>query len=304
MSTTENTTTVIVHEAINEEYEYIQYNKQLRLIRSVKDDMYQMQSILTACFAPDTKLPKDWFRNQSTIELLNEAENSTTDFLVVAKTRVGEKPQSPKLYENSEEQRVGEKPQSPKLYENREKLPNGLRGYYVHRLLVNAVAMWASPRYAWYIYRLLDEIHRQEREEMEKKLQAKDEVIEAKDKTIQKRIPRSVPKGKEKNYKYMIYTEEMENEEDRDMVMLHLVRRNNKSFYDLAKIYKSDRNWFYRENLPISMTPNEDVKQIVQDTLPQTHYDMKGCTILTFKEDLPLLKEKITEYFDNFKQVG
>ncbi|EAX69581.1 hypothetical protein TVAG_503110 [Trichomonas vaginalis G3] len=241
--------------------------------------MYQRQSILTACYAPDTKLPKDWFRNQSTQELLSEAQR---DIL---------------FSENSEEQRVGIKPQSPKLYENREKLPNGLRGYYVHRLLVNAVAMWASPRYAWYIYRLLDEIHRQEREEMENKL-------EAKDKSIQKRIPRSVPKGKEKNYKYMIYTEEMENEEDRDMVMLHLVRRNNKSFYDLAKIYKSDRNWFYRENLPISMTPNEDVKQIVQDTLPQTHYDMKGCTIFTFKEDLPLLKEKITEYFDNFKQVG
>ncbi|EAX80763.1 hypothetical protein TVAG_489090 [Trichomonas vaginalis G3] len=278
MSTTENTTTVIVHEAINEEYEWVQFNKQLRLIRLVKDDMYQMQSILTACFAPDTKLPKDWFRNQSTQELLSEAQR---DIL---------------FSENSEEQRVGKKPQSPKLYENREKLPNGLRGYYVHRLLVNAVAMWASPRYAWYIYRLLDEIHRQEREEMENKL-------EAKDKSIQKRIPRSVPKGKEKNYKYMIYTEEMENEEDKDMVMLHLVRRNNKSFYDLAKIYKSDRNWFYRENLPISMTPNEDVKQIVQDTLPQTHYDMKGCTILTFKEDLPLLKEKITEYFDNFKQA-
>ncbi|EAX80419.1 hypothetical protein TVAG_580800 [Trichomonas vaginalis G3] len=278
MSTTENTTTAIVHEAINEEYEYIQFNKQLRLIRSVKDDMYQMQSILTACFAPDTKKPQDWFRNQSTQEFLSEAQR---DIL---------------FSENSEEQRVSKKSYSPKLYENREKLPNGLRGYYVHRLLVNAVAMWASPRYAWNIYRLLDEIHRQEREELENKL-------EAKDKSIQKRIPRSVPKGKEKNYKYMIYTEEMENEEDRDMVMLHLVRRNNKSFYDLAKIYKSDRNWFYRENLPISMTPNEDVKQIVQDTLPQTHYDMKGCTILTFKEDLPLLKEKITEYFDNFKQA-
>ncbi|KAI5491334.1 KilA, N-terminal/APSES-type HTH, DNA-binding family [Trichomonas vaginalis G3] len=48
MSTSENTTTAIVHEAINEEYEYIQYNKQLRLIRSVKDDMYQMQSIMNA----------------------------------------------------------------------------------------------------------------------------------------------------------------------------------------------------------------------------------------------------------------
>ncbi|KAI5550720.1 KilA, N-terminal/APSES-type HTH, DNA-binding family [Trichomonas vaginalis G3] len=267
MSTSENTTTVIVHEAINEEYEYIQFNKQLRLIRSVKDDMYQMQSILTACFAPDTKHTDDWFKNQSTQELLSEAQRD-------------------RLFSGS-----------PKTHENRKNLPKGLRGWYVHRLLVNAVAMWASPRYAWNIYRLLDEIHRQEREEMENKL-------EAKDKSIQKRIPRSVPKGKEKNYKYMIYTEEMENEEDKDMVMLHLVRRNNKSFYDLAKIYKSDRNWFYRENLPISMTPNEDVKQIVQDTLPQTHYDMKGCTILTFKEDLPLLKEKITEYFDNFKQVG
>ncbi|EAX67684.1 hypothetical protein TVAG_510010 [Trichomonas vaginalis G3] len=284
MTTSETHPPVIVHEPINEEYEYIQYNKQLRLIRSVKDDMYQMQSILTACYAPDTKLPKDWFRNQSTIELLNEAQR---DIL---------------FSENSEEQRVGKKPQSPKLYENREKLPNGLRGYYVHRLLVNAVAMWASPRYAWYVCKLLDEIHRQEREQMEKKLQAKDEVIESKDKSIQKRIPRSVPKGKEKNYKYMIYTEEMENEEDRDMIMLHLVRRNNKSFYDLAKIYKSDRNWFYCENLPISMTPNEQIKEIVKNTLPQTHYDIKGCTILTFKEDLPLLKEKITEYFDNFKE--
>ncbi|EAX85145.1 hypothetical protein TVAG_177810 [Trichomonas vaginalis G3] len=286
MSTTENTTTVIVHEAINEEYEWVQFNKQLRLIRSVKDDMYQMQSILTACYAPDTKLPKDWFRNQSTIELLREAQR---DIL---------------FSENSEEQRVGKKPQSPKLYENREKLPNGLRGYYVHRLLVNNVAQWASARYSWYVCKLLDELHRQEREEMEKKLHAKDEVIEAKDKSIQKRIPRSVPKGKEKSYKYMIYTEELEKEEDSDMVMLHLVRRNNKSFYDLAKINKSDRNWFYRENLPISMTPSEDVKQIVQDTLPQTHCDIKGCTILTFKEDLTLQKEKITEYFDNFKQVG
>ncbi|EAX64519.1 hypothetical protein TVAG_548140, partial [Trichomonas vaginalis G3] len=199
MSTTENTTTVIVHEDINEEYEYIQFNKQLRLIRSVKDDMYQMQSILTACFAPDTKKPQDWFRNQSTQEFLSEAQR---DIL---------------FSENREEQRVSKKSYSPKTHENRENLPNGLRGWYVHRLLVNAVAMWASPRYAWYVCKLLDEIHRQEREEMEKKLQAKDEVIEAKDKNIQKRIPRSVPKGKEKNYKYMIYTEEMENEEDKDM---------------------------------------------------------------------------------------
>ncbi|KAI5552510.1 KilA, N-terminal/APSES-type HTH, DNA-binding family [Trichomonas vaginalis G3] len=178
------------------------------------------------------------------------------------------------------------------MYQDRQNLPSHLKGIYVHKFLVSSIAMWASPRYAIYILMLLDELCTKQRRYDERRQKPS------------KRIPRSVPKGKEKNYKYMIYTEEMEKEEDRDMVMLHLVRRrNNKSFYDLAKIYKSDRNWFYRENLPISMTPNEDVKQIVQDTLPQTHYDMKGCTILTFKEDLPLLKEKITEYFDNFKQA-
>ncbi|KAI5504446.1 KilA, N-terminal/APSES-type HTH, DNA-binding family [Trichomonas vaginalis G3] len=273
MSTSENTTTVIVHEAINEEYEYIQYNKQLRLIRSVKDDMYQMQSIMNALLS--TKQAYHWFENQQAKELLEEFPHMIAS--------------------------LG-KPREEIPFENRKNLAPGLKGYYVHRLLVNAVAMWASPRYACYIFMMLDELYKAERGEMEKKLQAKDEVIESKDKSIQKRIPRSVPKGKEKSYKYMIYTEELENEEDRDMVMLHLVRRNNKSFYDLAKIYKSDRNWFYRENLPISMTPNEQIKEIVKNTLPQTHYDIKGCTILTFKEDLPLLKEKITEYFDNFKE--
>ena len=42
------------------------------------------------------------------------------------------------------------KPREEIPYENREKLPNGLRGYYVHRLLVNAVAMWASPKIYFY----------------------------------------------------------------------------------------------------------------------------------------------------------
>ncbi|KAI5539733.1 KilA, N-terminal/APSES-type HTH, DNA-binding family [Trichomonas vaginalis G3] len=273
MSTLENTTTAIVHEAINEEYEYIQYNKQLRLIRSVKDDMYQMQSIMNALRS--TKQAYHWFENQQTKEHLEEFPHMIAS--------------------------LG-KPREEIPYENRKNLAPGLKGYYVHRLLVNAVAMGASPRYACYIFMMLDELYKAERGEMEKKLQAKDEVIESKDKSIQKRIQRSVPKGKEKSYRYMIYTEELENEEDKDMVMLHLVRRNNKSFYDLAKIYKSDRNWFYRENLPISMTPNEQIKEIVKKTLPQTHYDIKGCTILTFKEDLTLLKEKITEYFDNFKE--
>ena len=35
------------------------------------------------------------------------------------------------------------KPRVEIPYENRKKLPINLRGWYVHRLLVNAVAMWA-----------------------------------------------------------------------------------------------------------------------------------------------------------------
>ncbi|EAX84538.1 hypothetical protein TVAG_033760 [Trichomonas vaginalis G3] len=120
MSTSENTTTAIVHEVINEEYEYIQYNKQLRLIRSVKDDMYQMQSILTACYAPDTKHTDDWFKNQSTQELLSEAQRDILFSENSEEQRVSKKPQSPKTHENSEEQRVGKKPWSPKTHENSE----------------------------------------------------------------------------------------------------------------------------------------------------------------------------------------
>ncbi|EAX87124.1 hypothetical protein TVAG_320510 [Trichomonas vaginalis G3] len=158
MSTTENTTTAIVHEAINEEYEWVQFNKQLRLIRSVKDDMYQMQSILTACFAPDTKHTDDWFKNQSTQELLSEAQRDIL-FSENSEAQRDRLPSgSPKTHENSEISLDRLLSALHKTHENRKNLPINLRGWYVHRLLVNAVAMWASPRYAWYIYMMLDEL--------------------------------------------------------------------------------------------------------------------------------------------------
>ena len=52
--------TTEIREAINCDYEYIQYNKQLRLIHSIDDDMYQMKSIIEACH--ENKLCADWFR--------------------------------------------------------------------------------------------------------------------------------------------------------------------------------------------------------------------------------------------------
>ncbi|EAX69230.1 hypothetical protein TVAG_579320 [Trichomonas vaginalis G3] len=83
-----------------------------------------MQSILTACATPDTKKPQDWFELNSTHELLSEFEHV----------------------------------ELKKMYQDRQNLPSHLKGIYVHKFLVSSIAMWASPRYAWYIYRLLDEV--------------------------------------------------------------------------------------------------------------------------------------------------
>ena len=258
---TSTNTVAIVSEPINDDYEWIQYNSKLRIIHSIKDDYFQMQSILTACNAPDTKEPKHWFENQSTIELLSEIS------------------------------RDREFSGSLKPYENRKNLPNGLRGWYCHRLLVNAVAMWASPRYSIYIMKLLDDLFAKEREEMQR-------VIETKDEEIKERIPRSVPIHKERNYKYIIYTEDVD---DSELIKLNLVRRNNRTFSAVAKIKNSDKCWFFRENLPISMTPNEDVKDIVRKSFAGADYEIKGTTIIIYKNHLPLLHQKISLYFDTFR---
>ena len=63
----------VIHQSINCEYEYIQYNKQLRIIHSIDDDMYHMKSIIDACHSK--KQASDWFRNRDTQELLKSFEH-------------------------------------------------------------------------------------------------------------------------------------------------------------------------------------------------------------------------------------
>ena len=105
------TNTNATTQPINNDYEYIQYNKHLRIVHSIKDDMYQMQSIITACHS--NKLCNDWFRNKQTNEIIDELKNETSTGIPVV--------------------------------EKRDDLPNGLRGFYVHRLLVNSVGSCRSP---------------------------------------------------------------------------------------------------------------------------------------------------------------
>ena len=281
---------VIVHEAINDNYEWIQYNSQLRIIRSIKDDMYQMGSIIKACNS--NKLPKNWFENASTQELLSEFE---------VKKGYGGIP--PDQISN----------------EKRPNLLNELKGYYVHRLLVNAVAMWASPKYAMDIFILLDKLASEERNRLENIIDEKNQTIDEQNKVIdhknqtidkqnqtittqeknindknlkiaiqnlemykqnhiiQKQKPRMVPKNKEKSYKYMIWKEDF----NANKVILNLVRRNNSSFREVNKICKDPTKvWFYKDNLPISMTVNEDVKELVRQNFIGSDYDIRATSII------------------------
>ena len=264
----EVTSNKLIYEPINDDYEWIQYNKQLRIIHSIKDDMYQMQSIINAC--DSIKQAKRWVNSENRSEIFNEiakVQNCTQD----------------------------------KSIQNRKNLAPGIKGYYVHRLLVNYVAMWASPKYAVHIFKLLDEIATNERKELEQTIMQKEQTIDQQKQTINQQRPRMVPAKKDKCYKYLIWKEEQPN--DPDMILLHLVKRHINNFRQVSKHYKNkDENWFYRENLPIAMTPNEDIKELVKQSFPGSEYDIDGSTILIYKEHLPKLHDLIDKYFDEFQE--
>ena len=244
----------IIRQPINDEYEYIQYNKQLRIVHSIDDDMYQMKSIIDAC--KSNKRANDWINNKETKELLKTFEHDKDLMGLLA-------------------------------YDNRINVPNELKGYYVHRLLVNAVAMWASPRYALNIFKMLDQMATSERSQMES--------------VIQQQRPRMVPKNHEHDYKYLIWKEPLANKPN--MVILHLVRRNKTTFEQVIKHYDNDdERWFFRDNLPISMSVNKDVKEIIKQIIPAGEYEMNGCDITLHVKHLDQLYESISEYFNQFQK--
>ena len=251
MSATNNQTATV--QAINNDYEYIQYNQHLRIIHSKQDDMYQMQSIITACHS--TKRARVWFNNESTQELLKE---------------IG----------------MAEKCQTEQLYENRTNLPNELKGTYIHRLLVNHVAIWSSPKYSYYIMKLLDSHFERERQQLTE--------------TINEQRPRMVPANREHDCKYLIWKETIPN--DNDNVILHLVRRHKSNFRQIINHYRNEEErWYFKDNLPIAMSPNKDIKNIVKRTFGADDYDINMCTIRIQIRHLEQLHTLIDEYFNQFQ---
>ena len=246
---TTNNTTI---EAINEDYEWLQYNEQLRIIHSINDDMFQLQSIVTAC--QSNKPARHWLENQNTKELLDEFNKIVT---------------------------VG----IPTVVK-RDDLPNGLRGYYVHRLLVNSVAMWASPKYSIHIMRLLDNYFEQQRQQQETK--------------IQELLPRAVPKDHKYDYRYLIWKETIPN--NNEFVKLHLVRRNKHNFRAVSKhFHNEEERWYYKDKLPISMSPNVDIKEIIKNNFGENDVRVYGFVITIRVTCLPRLYELIDNYFTNMQ---
>ena len=249
-STGTNTSMLAVVESINDDYEYIQYNEKLRLIHSIKDDMYQMQSIIIACNSK--KRVNDWFRNQSSQEILDE----------MGSTRIP----------------------ADQIHDDRPNLPNDLKGVYIHRLLVNHVAMWASPRYSLHIMKLLDSHFEKQREQLVNKI---DDLT-----------PRAVPKDHKHSYRYMIWREELP--KNKNFVILHLVRRNKHSWRQVSKIYQDEKKrWIYVDDLPIAMTPNEDIKRLARALFKGDDVRVGSTDIIINKSCLEEFHKAIEEYFKN-----
>lgn len=225
--------------------------------------MFQCQSIINALNRKNEKNTKDWIRNQQTKEFLE-------GFLI-----------------------EGEFSCMEKLYEKRQNLNIVLRGYYINELLVNFFASWVSSRYAYKISLLLRAFFNKQREELENRIKASEEEI----KILQ---PRLVPKNKEKAYHYMIYMEKTDNDAS---VELHLVRRNHRSFHKTFKdIQKSDKCLYFKDKLPIAMTPNEDIKKLIANNFSMSEYIINSSSIIIYKKHLDKVKDLIINYFEMMQE--
>lgn len=243
---------------INNNYEWFYYNENMKFIHSIKDDMFQCQSIINAC--QSNKNTKDWLRNQSTKELINEL-NKTMDI--------------------------------NNIYQKHQKLNIVLRGYYINKLLINHVIIWISPQISISLLNILNDYFKEQQLHLQTKIQSLNlEITEMR--------PRLVPKNKEKSYHYMIYMEKTDNDAS---VELHLVRRNHRSFHKTFKdIQKSEKCLYFKDKLPIAMTPNEDIKKLIANNFPMSEYIINSLSIIIYKKHLDKVKDLIINYFEMMQE--
>ena len=84
-----------------------------------------------------------------------------------------------------------------------------------------------------------------------------------------------VPTDRENDYRYLIWKESIMNDDEN--VILHLVRRHKSNFRQVNNHFNNENELFYfRDNLPIAMTPNKDIKKIVQREFRGNEYTINA----------------------------
>lgn len=256
----------LIIEKISNEYEWLKY-KEINLMHSIDDDMFQMKSIIISCGS--NKQPSEWLDDESNKEFLEEFrnefacnENETNDY------------------------------QNPvKTYETRNELPTDLKGIYVHRSLVGIIAMWACPKRAPGVLKLLEELSNSEKQALEPLAGTKTKIDDIKS--------RLVPKDKDQSYVYLIWKEDSI---EGGMATLHLVRCNKKTAGPIIREH-IHQIWYKKENLPVVMTVNEEIKDIIRNNFPENDYHIKYCVVKIQERHLETLHSLIDDYFDSFQDI-
>ena len=188
-------------------------------------------------------------------------------------------------------------PRDAKIKENRPNLPIHLRGLYIHRLLVNSVAAWASAHYAIKIYRLLDSLFETERNELETKYEKQ---LNEKETRIKELKNRAVPKGSEHKYVYAVY---IDDGDDWNTVRIHFVRCAKRNITRALKGIDRDQILFYKEALPCSMSVNDGVKEVIAQIIPEEELRFEPCSgaaIINY-DYLDDIVDSITDYMSWYK---
>jgi len=172
------------------------------------------------------------------------------------------------------------------IYELKKGYTNEIRGSYVHPNLINYIAFWSSPKYAVYVGKIMDLINEKNRlssktleDTIEDLKQQNDELrtqLGVKDERIDELIPRTVKRGREHDYRIMVY----KSNTTTDKVSLTFVRRSKKTWKKIHEdIRASDNCLFFADNLQMARTTVIKIFDQITEQLNEKEFTIVNKTI-------------------------
>lgn len=235
-----------------------------------------MDSIIKACHS--NKIARHWFNNESTKELIKSF--GTDDFV-----------------------------RTEKLYENRVNLANNLKGYYVHEDLVYSIAIWASPKYARYVFQILKDLAAEYRNSLQNHINELQGQINTQSQEITvlknnnlKKHEQCVPNDRKKNFSYLLYSKGSLDNDFVDIKIVCIKTRYLKK--EQLEILKSGEFILYIDDLPTATSINENIiKHIIPAYFKQgIHYNKTSLKYINFRAScLEKLKSLICEYIQTYE---